>query len=115
MLSTIRKFLLSLVCGILGAPLLASAGQVTGVVSWVMVRGSDGLTYVAMVGTPSGQPGCATGGYWMIANENSQAGKKQYAMLLTAKATGATIAIHGTNTCIRWPDGEDIETIQLAN
>ncbi len=109
-----RKGLFAIIC-FLGAPLSAGAGQITGVVNWVMARASDGLTYVSVTGTASGQPSCATHGYWMIADENSEAGKKQYAMLLEAKATGATITIYGTNTCTRWPDGEDIDAIQLAN
>lgn len=114
-MSLLRKFIRVAVAVLFGAPLWASAGQITGVVSWIMERASDGLTYVSVSGTPSGQPSCATHGYWMIADENSEAGKKQYAMLLEAKATGATITIYGTNTCMRWPDGEDIDAIQLTN
>jgi len=114
-MSRIRRFLVILGCTLFGAPIMAGAGQVTGVVSWVIARASDGLTYVAVVGTPSGLPSCARGGYWIVKDENSEAGKKQYAMLLEAKATGATITIYGANTCMRWADGEDIDWIQLAN
>jgi hypothetical protein len=111
----LRALIRVLVRILTAVPVVASAGQVTGVINWVMVRASDGLTYVSIIGTPTGQPGCATGGYWMIADENSEAGKKQYAMLLEAKATGAAITIYGTNTCTRWPDGENINAVLIAN
>src|SRR5262245_7777710 len=80
----------------------ASAGQVTGTVNQVLQRASDGLTYVIVNGTASGQPSCATNSYWMIVAENSEAGKKEFAMLLLAKATGLRVVITGGNSCTRW-------------
>jgi hypothetical protein len=94
--------------------MVASAGQVTGTVSLVLARATDGLTYVYISGTASGKPACATGSYWMIMNETSDAGHKQYAMLLEAAATGATVTVVGNNTCTRWSDGEDINYIELV-
>ena len=91
----------------------ALAGTITGTVEWVIARASDGLTYAMITGIPSGRPTCATKAYWIIADENSEAGKKQYAMLLTAQATGLTVTVGGANTCTRWSDGEDIDYIQL--
>ena len=91
----------------------AAAGNVTGTIASVLVRASDGLTYVLMNGAASGQPACATNPYWIIMNETSDAGHKQYAMLLTAQASGAQITIFGNGTCTRWGDGEDINSIQI--
>lgn len=91
-----------------------AAGQVQGTVKYLIQRASDGLAYVVINGTPTGtRPACATGSYWMIANESSEAGKKQFAMLLAAYASKSVVQITGMNTCTRWPDGEDIETILL--
>jgi hypothetical protein len=91
----------------------AAAGNVTGTVASVLVRASDGLTYVLMNGSASGQPACATNPYWIIMNETSDAGHKQYAMLLDAQASGAQVTIFGNGTCTRWPDGEDVNMIQI--
>ncbi len=89
------------------------AGEVTGTISSVIVRQSDGLTYFYMNGTPTGKPACAGRPYWMIKDENSEVGKKLYALLLTAKTTDATVRVVGLNTCTRWSDGEDVDWIQL--
>jgi len=101
-----------------GAVLAASSvstafagGVVSGKVLQVVVRASDGLVYAIVSGTPTGQPTCAKGNYWMIMNETSDVGHKQYAMLLQAQATGAQITIWGSGNCTRWGDGEDIDTI----
>jgi hypothetical protein len=51
----------------------------------------------------------------MIADENSEAGKKQFAMLLTAQARGSVVILKGMNTCNRWADGEDIDEILLLD
>ena len=91
------------------------AGTIVGTVEIVLVRASDGLTYTVINGTPSGQPSCATHSYWMIMNETSDAGHKQYAMLLEAAATGARVQILGAGTCTRWADGEDIDSIEVVN
>jgi hypothetical protein len=105
-----------LAAGMLSSIPTAFSGQVTGVVSTIVARASDGLTYVYVNATATGRPSCAAGtAYWIIRDENSEAGKKQYAMLLTAKSTGAIVTIVGMNTCVRWGDGEDIDWIQVAN
>jgi hypothetical protein len=93
----------------------AQAGSITGTVSWVISRASDGLTYVLINGTASGPPACATGGYWVIKDETSDAGHKQYAMLLDAQASGLQVHIAGTNACTRWSNGEDIDWIQIVS
>jgi hypothetical protein len=92
----------------------ASAGSQVGAVSSVIVRASDGLTYFTIAGpAKSNSPTCATIGYWMIKDENSEVGKKQYAMLLTALASGRELTVSGMNTCTRWGDGEDVDWMQL--
>ena len=97
-----------------GLPIDTFAGQVTGTVEAVEARASDGLVLVYINATATGKPSCATAPYWIVLNENSEAGKKQYAMLLTAKASGETVTIYGLNTCTRWSDGEDIDWITIS-
>ena len=110
---------ISIAAKVLGAITLSlfsyvvAAGTITGTVSSVLVRASDGLTYVYINGAASGQPACATNPYWIIMNETSDAGHKQYAMLLLAEATAAQVTISGNGTCTRWGDGEDINEIQF--
>ena len=92
----------------------AHARQVQGTVSQLAQRASDGLIYVVINGTATGtRPTCATSIYWMITNENSDAGKKQFALLLAAQARGAQVVITGMNTCNRWGDGEDINEVTV--
>lgn len=90
------------------------AGYQIGSVDYVIVRASDGLTYFNLkTGTPVDKPECATHGYWMIKDENSEVGKKQYAMILAAHASGKPVKITGMNTCTHWGDGEDVNAIQI--
>ena len=49
--------------------------------------------------------------YWIVPNETTDSGKRLFATLLAALISGHRITIHGKNTCTRWPDGEDIETV----
>jgi len=78
------------------------AGDATGTVSYVTVRDTDGLVYFWLSGAHTNPPACANGtGYWMIANENSETGKRHFAMLMLAKAMGMTIHVSGKNTCTR--------------
>ena len=94
----------------------AYPGSQIGTVKYVIVRASDGLVYFALKeGEFNGRPACARIGYWMIKNENSNAGKQQYAMILSAHASGKIVSVVGTNTCTRWGDGEDVNTIQIFN
>ncbi|WP_197692507.1 hypothetical protein [Geobacter sp. DSM 9736] len=87
------------------------AGSVYGTVSSIIVRASDGLVYFTVAGTPVGKPSCATGGYWIIRDENSTVGKQQLAVLLAALSTKNTVSIVGNDTCNRWGDGEDLNYI----
>ncbi|RTZ21879.1 hypothetical protein EKN09_17120 [Vibrio penaeicida] len=89
------------------------AGYQTGKVESLYARASDNLHLVTLSGgtAKTGSPSCATRGYWLIRDENSAAGKSQFSQLLAAKLAGATVKIEGLNTCSRWGDGEDINTI----
>ena len=90
------------------------AGSQIGTVSSVIVRASDGLTYFTLNGAAkSDNPTCATNSYWMIKDENSEVGKKQYAMVLAAQASGRELTVVGMNSCTRWSDGEDVNWMQL--
>mgnify|MGYP003386732552 CR=1 FL=1 len=94
----------------------ASAGSQTGTLDYVIVRASDGLVYFTLKdGALNNRPDCATIAYWMIKDENSNAGKQQYSMILAAHAAGKTVSVTGMNTCSRWGDGEDVNTIQIKN
>jgi hypothetical protein len=92
------------------------AGSQTGTVNYIIVRASDGLVYFLLKGGAlDSQPACATHGYWMIKDENSNAGKQQYSMILAAHASGKTVKVTGMNSCSRWGDGEDVNSIQIIN
>jgi hypothetical protein len=94
----------------------SSAGEQTGLVKTIDVRQSDGLIYVILDGTHTNKPACAANQeYWIIKNENSSTGAKQYAALLLAYSLKRSIMIRGENTCTRWPDGEDINEVALSN
>lgn len=96
------------------ASLHSFAGSQVGTVGSVIVRASDGLTYFTLIGAPkSDSPACAKIGYWMIKDENSEVGKKQYAMVLAAQASGRELTVVGMNSCTRWLDGEDVNWMQL--
>lgn len=93
---------------------VANAGDQYGKIIQMVAR-SDGLHFVFLEGAHNAKPGCAANyEYWMIKNENSQAGKTQISMLLAAYAAGKPVSIWGTNTCTRWGDGEDIDGVSVA-
>lgn len=80
------------------------------------VRQEDGLTYVILDGTHTNKPACAASQeYWIVKNENSAIGAKQYAALLLAYSLKRSITIRGSNSCTRWSDGEDINEVILSN
>jgi hypothetical protein len=85
-----------------------------GRVKEINVRASDGMTWIVIDGTVSGTaPQCATHEYMMIRDENSAGGKSQIAILMSAFMAKINVHIQGNMTCIRWGDGEDIESITL--
>lgn len=94
-----------------------NAGSQTGKISTLYARASDNLHLVSLTGGTAkiDSPACATRDYWLIRDENSVAGKSQFSQLLAAKMAGKTVTISGLNSCIRWGDGEDINTIIIKN
>ena len=68
---------------------------------------------MSLDGATSGAPPCATKPYFLVRDENSASGKRQYAALLAAKLANAKVAITGSNACARWPDGEDIDVVNV--
>jgi hypothetical protein len=92
-------------------PGVVAAGQQSGKVTKIVVRDSDGLVAFYLDGTPQWKAPCATFPYWIIRDENSETGKRQIAMLLAARASGATITVIGANVCNRWGDGESVNEI----
>lgn len=91
----------------------ATAGEVIGTIDYLIVRQSDGLVYFGVVGTPTGKPACAVGSYWIVKDENSNAGKQIIALLMAANAAGQRVRVSGANTCTRWGDGEDVGSLQV--
>lgn len=95
-------------------PLCAFAGTQAGTVNILIIRSNDGLIYFFLNGVAAiNKPACATQPYWMIRDENSNAGKQQLAILLSVKVTGKPITVYGRNTCLRWGDGEDVDAIMF--
>lgn len=92
----------------------AIAGTQTGQVRVVYARDSDGIIVVNLDGTAVDHPVCAQQPYWVIPNEKSDAGKRLLALLLAAQLSGRDVTIRGKNTCSRWPDGEDIDSVTLS-
>ena len=90
----------------------AYAGQQTGTMTTLIVRASDGLVFFNLSGAYIDKPACAGNyDYWMITDENSNTGKQQLSLLMAARLSGATVTVHGNNTCNRWSDGEDVNVI----
>jgi hypothetical protein len=109
-----KKIVFALICFLAAGH--SFAGTQTGTVENLYLRASDGLVYFFLKGSvKSASPACALVGYWMIKDENSAAGKRQYAALLAAQASGRTISITGANTCSRWPDGEDVDSLASSS
>jgi hypothetical protein len=115
----VRIWMLSLML-VCAAPSYASTEY--GFVKWVGVRASDGLVIFALTTnsnphfpptTRTTKPACATAGYWVIRDENSAAGARQYDALMRARAANLVVTIVGAGTCARWPDGEDADFVQV--
>lgn len=101
-------------------PLLFCAGDAgafvssqTGQVTALLVRSGDGLIYFFLTGSLNAPAACAIGGYWMIKDENSPTGKRQFAMLTAARLTGTPVTVTGTGACTRWHDGEDVDLVTI--
>jgi len=94
------------------------AGNQTGKVSFVKIR-DDGLIKVGLDTVWENRAACVTKLWWIIKDENSQAGQAQLSLLLTAHASGRTVKIGGApngGTCIRTPgEGEDIRNLNMVN
>ena len=105
---------LALVIPLSMVPAPAVAGSITGQVSKLVARASDGLQLVEIAGTATGQPACARYSYFLIRDEKSDTGKTHYAMLMSAFLSGTKVTIQGSGSCVRWGDGEDIEAVQFS-
>jgi len=97
------------------AAVTATAGTAIGQVSVLYARSSDNLQLVILTGgSQVGRPACAAATtYYVVKDENSQAGKSQFAQMLSAQTTGKSIFIQGLGTCTRFSDAEDINWIQV--
>lgn len=91
----------------------AFAGTHYGRIVKINSRHSDGLVHFFLSGEATGRASCAKFPYWVIRDENSAAGKRQFAMLLMAQSTGQSVYVTGSNSCARWSDGEDVDMLEL--
>ena len=105
--------LLALVVVVSSLP-AAYAGHADGQIVAIRSRSSDGLVWINVTGPRVNKPACALYDYMMIRDENSETGKKQFAMLLQAHATGKRVVVYGTGNCSRWGDGESIDTVEVV-
>lgn len=94
-------------CAAIASP-PAAAGSETGQITALRTRSSDNLVFFNLNGTLTAKPACARHAYWMIKDENSATGKRQFAMLMSAMMAGKTVSVSGTGACTRWGDGEDV-------
>jgi hypothetical protein len=92
----------------------AIAGTQTGQVKVIYARDSDGIIVVNLDGTAADHPGCAQQPYWVVPNEKTDSGKRILALLLAAQLSGRYVTIRGKDTCTRWPDGEDIDSVTMS-
>lgn len=112
----IKKLIIAVCLTASSVGVMAANSSITGTVKYVIARSTDGLTYFSIDGVRHGDmPDCASvkNSYWMIKDEDSEAGKRQFAMILAAYASGAKVTVVGTGECFRWPNGEDVAYIQL--
>lgn len=110
----IAKLLIGLIGVVVAIP--SVAGTQSGKIVKIYARATDGINLVYLSGPRTGRPACATQDYWIIKDENSTTGKKQFAMLLMAQAAGRTVMLDGAGSgaCTRWGDGEDIVAVTVA-
>lgn len=109
-----KNVILSAILGL--ASVFSYAGSQVGTIDYVGTRASDGLAFFSLKGgAKTGSPACAANNYWLIRDENSNTGKRQYATLLAAHMAGKTVTVTGLNTCARWPDGEDMDDVRIIN
>lgn len=96
----------------LTAGISSQTGRIQALVSRSYANGT-GLVYVVLEGQRVGAPPCATGNYWMIPDEKSEAGKRDAAILTAARLSDMPVTIIGRQSCTKWVDGEDILEIDL--
>ena len=104
--------LLASMCAVAVSP--ATAGTQTGFIKSIYVRDSDGLILVNLFMDETyfpNHPACGWQTYWVVPNETTASGKRLFATLLAAQISGRHVTILGKNTCSRWGDGEDIDTV----
>lgn len=92
----------------------AHASMITqGKVLRIVMRASDGLTYVIVDGTRTTTPTCATQSFFVVKELTSESGKAQLAMLMTSYSSGRLVAVYGSGTCTRYYNAEDLDEFQM--
>jgi hypothetical protein len=85
----------------------AYAGTTTGSVNLVYVHGYNDTILFNMESTAPNYAACATTNRYAVST-TSQQGKNILASILTAKTSGQTITVVGTDACTTHGDSEDI-------
>lgn len=89
--------------------------NVQGTVNTLIQRASDGLIYVRINGTAN-EIGCASSAdtFWAIHDEDTEEGKRQFAMLMLAYANRSVVVLTAMSTCNRYPGLQDIQEVRLV-
>lgn len=95
-----RKLRAMILAALIPCPVLA-AGSISGTVTSIRIdQSGNGMVFFDknVSGTP---PGCVISAYQnaFAFNTNTAGGKAIYAMVIAAKASGATIVAYGLGTC----------------
>ncbi len=94
---------------------LALSSTQEGTIDWIDIR-ENGVVHFSLIGTRTTVVGtCAEANphFWVIKDENSQAGKYQMSVILAAKLSQNIISITGTGLCTRITDGEDVRNLLI--
>jgi hypothetical protein len=101
---------------ILVAPPYAFCGQVndTKVKRLVISKGFGNIMFVETEDAKDSKPACHTNGSWTyVLSMNDELGSKMMTMLLTAKASGATIILAGSEACDAFGSIESLNYISI--
>lgn len=90
----------------------SSSGQVVGL---SVLGGPYNVVYfqIGQPGNHTNKPACSTWGEEWALSLNSEGGRAQYAMLLSALMSGKSVNVAGTNQCTAWGDRETPESITI--
>jgi hypothetical protein len=91
----------------------ASAGSVTGAtIRQVQIQTNYNMVFIAISTAKTGNPSCsANGQFGFVLPLTTALDNQMLAVLLSARATGATVTLTGTGVCDTYPS---VETLQVV-